>query len=69
MTVFNLKEKVKEFLKLSKLNKTVLCKGAEISATSLNSWLRGDRELSTHTEDRIAQFIVDYTMKLVNLCK
>ena len=66
---YNLKEKVREFLKLSKLNKTVLCRGADISTTTLNCWLNGERELSSPTENRIAQFIVDYTMKLVELCK
>lgn len=64
-----LRDKVKRFLEITEINKTVFCKRADISSTSLNSWLKGERELSIKSENRLINYMTDYTKKLIEISK
>lgn len=64
-----LKNKVRKFLEYSEMNKTKFCKRTDISATTLNSWLRGERDISVRAENRIIDFMQNYTKALVELAR
>lgn len=64
-----LKNKVRKFLEYSEMNKTIFCKRTDISATTLNSWLRGERDISVRAENRIAEFMALYVSRLVELAR
>ena len=64
-----LRDKVKKFLEITEINKTVFCKRADISSTSLKSWLKGERELSIKSENRLINYMTDYTKKLIEISK
>lgn len=64
-----LKEKVRKFLEYSEINKTIFCRKIDMSQTTLNAWLRGEREISVKLENRIINFMTDYIKRLMELAK
>lgn len=63
------KQTVIDFLRLSEMNKTDFCRNVDCSATTINSWLRGERSLSVNAENRIISFMSDYVRRLTELAK
>ncbi len=64
-----MRTKVKKFLEISQMNKSVFCKKVDISITTLYTWLKGEREISENAEDRIRTFMAEYVSRLVELAK
>lgn len=58
---------VREFLKVSQLSKTNFCRGVGISATMLNCWLRGERNISTNLENCIREYMQNYVKRLIEI--
>ena len=58
---------VREFLEVSQLSKTNFCRGVGISATMLNCWLRGERNISMNLENRIREYMQNYVKRLVEI--
>lgn len=63
------KQTVLDFLRISEMKKTDFCRNVDCSATTINSWLRGERPLSANTENRIVCFMTDYVKRLTELAK
>ena len=63
------KQTVLDFLRISEMKKTDFCRNVDCSATTINSWLRGERPLSANTENRIVCFMADYVRQLTELAK
>lgn len=64
-----LREKVKQFISISQMPTTKFCKNVEVSQTMLYYWLNKEREISTAAENRIIDFMTDYTKRLVDLSR
>lgn len=64
-----LKDKTQRFLSTSQINKTDFVKYVGMSITTLNAWLRNEREISISLENRIADFMTDYVKKLIEISK
>ncbi len=64
-----MRNKVKKFLEISQMNKSVFCKKVDISITTLYTWLKGERDISENAENRIRSFMAEYVLKLVELAK
>jgi DNA-binding transcriptional regulator YiaG len=64
-----LKDKTKQFLSASRLNKTDFAKYVGMSVTTLNSWLRNEREISTNLENQISYFMTNYVKQLIEISK
>lgn len=64
-----LKEKTQKFLSTSQINKTDFVKYVGMSITTLNAWLRNERNISNSLENRIADFMSDYVKKLIEISK
>lgn len=63
----DLKTRVRKFLECSEINKTKFCKNVNISITTLNLWLKGERDLSTKIEERMVTFMAEFTKNLVDI--
>lgn len=64
-----LKDKTQRFLSTSQINKTDFVKYVGMSITTLNAWLRNEREISVGLENRIADFMTDYVKRLIEISK
>lgn len=64
-----LKDKTQRFLSTSQINKTDFVKYVGMSITTLNAWLRNEREISVSLENRIADFMTDYVKRLIEISK
>ena len=64
-----LKDKTQRFLSTSQINKTDFVKYVGMSITTLNAWLRNEREISISLENRIADYMTDYVKKLIEISK
>lgn len=62
-----LQNRVKKFLEITEIPKTVFCKNVGFSITTLSLWLRGERDLNSLTENRIIDYMTNYVKKLVEL--
>lgn len=62
-----LQNKVRRFLECSQMNKTDFCRGVPISVSSLNEWLRSEREISLKAENRISDFMASYVKQLIEI--
>lgn len=61
--------KTQDFLSASKINKTDFVKYVGMSVTTLNAWLKNEREISSSLENRIADFMTEYVKKLIEISK
>ena len=61
--------KTQDFLSAAKINKTDFVKYAGMSVTTLNAWLKNEREISSNLENRIADFMTEYVKKLIEISK
>lgn len=61
--------KTQDFLSAAKINKTDFVKYVGMSVTTLNAWLKNEREISSNLENRIADFMTEYVKKLIEISK
>lgn len=64
-----LKKKTLQFLRASGISIGYLSRHVDLSITSISLWLNNKRELSEKSQNRIAQFMADYTLRLVEIAK
>lgn len=58
------RERIKRFLETTRINKTVFCQLAGISASMLHYYLNNEREISKAMESRINGWIDGYIEKV-----
>ncbi len=64
-----LKKKTSEFMRITGMSMGYLSKQVDLSITSISLWLNGKRDLSVKSQNRIAEFMSDCTLKLVEIAK
>ena len=52
-----LKEKVRKYIEMSGISKTLFCRRIGISTNHLYGWLKGNREISDELADRIQNYL------------
>lgn len=62
-----LQSRVRKFLEITEIPKTVFCKNVGISGTTLSLWLRNERDINTSTENRIIDYMTKFVKQLVEI--
>lgn len=61
------RDRVKKFLDITGMNKTVFCRKCSISSSMLQYYLKSERNISRNTENRINGFIDGYIGMLMKV--